>query len=1066
VSSSDLHPSAPGFLHRDDPKVGRERFAQESGNMAYRLRSLALLVVALLPGGIGSAAGRPLATSAARPGSHAAPVARHVVSGAAVPSASVSPSVAAADHAAPGLPGTGVPAGHLRVAPRLAATHDGAAVTVLPATLNFGSVLLGQSRALNLLVGNVGTSTLHVINMVSSSNDVTLSNTGLTLAPGSEGIVSVVFQPTQLGPFAETLDLQTNDAARPLVQVSLRALVVGREPAIEIAPSSLSFGQLQLGQTADFPVTVRNLGVADLAVSNIISNNVQVVASPTAFSVPPQGSRVVSIRCRPQMGLPLEGTVTVYCSDPRQPTVGLSWTATLQRPQYLQLLRVTPADSAFSVPTSTQLELVFDVPIYYRRDYTALDIAVLPEPLSGPVLEDLQVRGDGRTVVIPVTLAPATAYRVVVYGATSQSGLELYQMTATTFSTGSARAAVSRLAGQVAPVDGQRVSGSVYLYDADRRLAGQATVALDGSFALAGVQAGTYSLFLDGDLDERQATGSYDANGDGTADTLLVPVGGDRVGLVITPTIRGGTPPVVASGPVAADLDSAAGNQGVVALTGVIGGRAVVLEVYANAAQSWAGCSVGVAFDSTQVSFAGAEAGDHLLRRQGGTALFITRVDPAAATVEFGGAIMAPATNTVVSGAGLLGRFRFRALDSFAGETALRVVSIKVRTLTGQTSVTPSGVQAVLRRGGVVAPLSVAFTASPANGTVPLTVRFSNTTTGADGRYRWAFGDGDSSSAASPSHFYTTPGVYTVRLTATSGTITQSATQQVTVSPAAPRLLVRALVGNRRLVSPQTVEVGSTLRFEVGTFTRLDTSDLRVVTDYSWLVPARLGQAAALGRLTATPVAGVSDSIAFQRQGLRAGFRLTTLPGAVAQLAITPASLTIGPGQRRRFTAQAADRFGNAVPGLTLNWYAVGGIGTISTTTGWFTAGNTPAQGYIIAAVFVNGTAVFGDNGAKVSGSGRVVVDDGVPAGFILHANAPNPFNAATEISFELPVAAPVRLAVYNLAGQQVAQLVDRPLDAGLHRVRWQPAGQPTGAYLYRLEAGPLRRQGKMLLLR
>ncbi len=59
------------------------------------------------------------------------------------------------------------------------------------------------------------------------------------------------------------------------------------------------------------------------------------------------------------------------------------------------------------------------------------------------------------------------------------------------------------------------------------------------------------------------------------------------------------------------------------------------------------------------------------------------------------------------------------------------------------------------------------FTATPTVGCeVPFTVQFNNTTV--DGvSYEWEFGDGNTSTAQNPSHTYTSPGTYTVRLVAT-----------------------------------------------------------------------------------------------------------------------------------------------------------------------------------------------------------------------------------------------------------------------------------------------------------
>jgi gliding motility-associated-like protein len=59
-----------------------------------------------------------------------------------------------------------------------------------------------------------------------------------------------------------------------------------------------------------------------------------------------------------------------------------------------------------------------------------------------------------------------------------------------------------------------------------------------------------------------------------------------------------------------------------------------------------------------------------------------------------------------------------------------------------------------------------AFTATNNNGcTTPLTVSFNNNSTGSS-NYSWSFGDGGTSTQGNPSHTYTSPGSYTVRLIA------------------------------------------------------------------------------------------------------------------------------------------------------------------------------------------------------------------------------------------------------------------------------------------------------------
>ncbi len=89
-----------------------------------------------------------------------------------------------------------------------------------------------------------------------------------------------------------------------------------------------------------------------------------------------------------------------------------------------------------------------------------------------------------------------------------------------------------------------------------------------------------------------------------------------------------------------------------------------------------------------------------------------------------------------------------------------------------------------------------------------------------------------------------------------------------------------------------------------------------------------------------------------------------------------------------------------------------------------------------------------------------------VPATYALSQNYPNPFNPQTTIRFGLPQSGPVRLAVYDVLGREVAVLVEAALPAGRHRAGFEPGDLPSGVYLYRLEAGGRALANQMLLLK
>ena len=94
-----------------------------------------------------------------------------------------------------------------------------------------------------------------------------------------------------------------------------------------------------------------------------------------------------------------------------------------------------------------------------------------------------------------------------------------------------------------------------------------------------------------------------------------------------------------------------------------------------------------------------------------------------------------------------------------------------------------------------------------------------------------------------------------------------------------------------------------------------------------------------------------------------------------------------------------------------------------------------------------------------------------LPTEFALGQNAPNPFNPATRISFDLPQASVVHLNVFNILGQKVRTLVDDFLPAGTHEVIFDGKGEQnqvlaSGVYFYRIEAGEFRKSLKMTLMK
>ena len=134
----------------------------------------------------------------------------------------------------------------------------------------------------------------------------------------------------------------------------------------------------------------------------------------------------------------------------------------------------------------------------------------------------------------------------------------------------------------------------------------------------------------------------------------------------------------------------------------------------------------------------------------------------------------------------------------------------------------------------------------------------------------------------------------------------------------------------------------------------------------------------------------------------------------------------------------------------------------------------------LVTALVVKGDYLFA--GTSKAGIWKRPISDivaGVPSltfdqppDYRLLHNYPNPFNPSTQITFDIPVDAHVRVIVFNSLGQQVDCLADDFMHAGRHNIIWQPH-VPTGAYFCRLEVSPpgtsgtsIARTMKMLFLK
>jgi len=105
-------------------------------------------------------------------------------------------------------------------------------------------------------------------------------------------------------------------------------------------------------------------------------------------------------------------------------------------------------------------------------------------------------------------------------------------------------------------------------------------------------------------------------------------------------------------------------------------------------------------------------------------------------------------------------------------------------------------------------------------------------------------------------------------------------------------------------------------------------------------------------------------------------------------------------------------------------------------------------------------------------GTGRAPVgingedDQELPEEFALHPSYPCPFNPIAKIRYDLPVACAIRLAVFDISGRKVKDLVDNWQKAGYHEIEFDGTQFASGIYFYKFQAGNFTASGKMVLIK
>ncbi|MFH1690791.1 MAG: fibronectin type III domain-containing protein [Candidatus Eisenbacteria bacterium] len=97
--------------------------------------------------------------------------------------------------------------------------------------------------------------------------------------------------------------------------------------------------------------------------------------------------------------------------------------------------------------------------------------------------------------------------------------------------------------------------------------------------------------------------------------------------------------------------------------------------------------------------------------------------------------------------------------------------------------------------------------------------------------------------------------------------------------------------------------------------------------------------------------------------------------------------------------------------------------------------------------------------------------DPEIPTAYCLYRAYPNPVSGSTTLRYDLPKPGHVRLAIYDVSGRLVTELVDTEEAPGQKRVQWSGLDSDghsvaSGVYYYRLETASYSGEGRLVVLK
>ncbi|MEM7235522.1 MAG: choice-of-anchor D domain-containing protein, partial [Planctomycetota bacterium] len=205
--------------------------------------------------------------------------------------------------------------------------------------IDFGDVRLGERGETRVTIRNAGTTVLSVEARITGFRrarfDHSVPEEGFLIAPGSEEEVLVGFTPDDLDSETATFRIESNDEDEGRLTVRLTGQGLG-VPVLTVEDESVEFGQVELGQSVERSLVLRNDGTATLSVELATETDGSFVVYGGPFEIAPNSEVAATVEFIPTRVGDVGGSITLNSNDSDAPEVSIPLRGEGTGPQFLR----------------------------------------------------------------------------------------------------------------------------------------------------------------------------------------------------------------------------------------------------------------------------------------------------------------------------------------------------------------------------------------------------------------------------------------------------------------------------------------------------------------------------------------------------------------------------------------------------------------------------------------------------------------------------------------------------------------------------------------------------------